>query len=110
MLVATRVHQGNATRPVDVGRLRAFVEQALGWGPDFSVAVAVGSEGDLGRALLANVEAMAATVRADTRFTGRRVEVRGTPPVSHHLFNALVFSTTATTALPPLDHHLSLSD
>jgi hypothetical protein len=84
MLVATRVHQANAERLVDLTKLEAFIVQALAWGggeddddddknQEVGVAVAVGAEGELGLALLDGVQALVAKIKADKKWAGRKV-------------------------------------
>lgn len=55
LLVATRVHQQSAAKPVDVSKLVGFVERALACGDDVRVVIAVGCEGEAGASLLARV-------------------------------------------------------
>ena len=85
MLVATRVHQANAERLVDLTKLEVFIVQALAWGEgggggdydnmnqEVGVAVAVGAEGELGLALLAGVQVLVAKIKADPKWAGRDV-------------------------------------
>jgi len=75
ILVATRVHQGNASRLVDLGALETFVQRALDWGEDIAVAIAVGSEGPTGEALLHGVSSVVESVTARPLWSGRLVSV-----------------------------------
>jgi hypothetical protein len=128
VLAATRVHQTNAARPVDMAALEAFVERALGWGGDVAVAVAVGSEGPLGEALLARVHGAVAAVAAKPRWVGRRVSVVPVAPwgrfvnglnalVQHALeggFEHVLFSSVETTVgkegVDALRGHMTAAD
>lgn len=77
-LVATRVHQVNSSKLVDVEAVGAFVERALAWSELAAVAIAVGSEGDLGRSLLQLVEERVDGIRS--RYSGRVVYVIAVQP------------------------------
>ena len=65
---------------MDLAKLEAFIERALGWGSDFSLAIAVGADGEVGVALLGRVQELVAVLLAQPKWSGRVVRVVAVTP------------------------------